>query len=638
LVNRSVPLIFFFFLEREFGTGALKITPAHDINDYHIGITHKLPSINIFNDNGTLNEHAEILIGVDRFEARKQIIPLLEAAGNLVKIEDYTNKVGFSERTNEAIEPKLSMQWFCDMAAMAKPALEVVMNNTISFFPEKLKNTYSYWMENVKDWCISRQLWWGHRIPAYYLPNGEFVVAKTKEAAYEKAVAKFGSQFSIEDLKQDEDVVDTWFSSWLWPISVFDGLRYPDNEDIKYYYPIAVLITAPEIIFFWVARMIMAGLEWRNEIPFRDVYFTGIVRDKMRRKMSKSLGNSPDPLEMIEKYGADGVRAGMLFSSPAGNDLMFDEALCEQGRNFSNKIWNAFRLLKGWEVAAGIPQPEHTKIAITWFKNRLNEVTRRLDDDFKKYRLSDALINIYKLIWDDFCSIFLEIVKPAYQQPIDAKSLAEIIDIFDRLLRLLHPFMPFITEELWQTLTPRGEKETIMYAPMPKFDELPDETLLNDFENTLKVVEQIRRIRTEKNIAQKIGLKLNVVQEKCRKQKAESKTGEDIFYEVIQKLCNLETVDFVEEKIAGAVSFIENNVEYCIPLTDTINVEEELQRLQEELKYAEGFLQSVLNKLSNEKFVAGAPEQVVANERKKQSDAETKIAMLKEQIDLMVEL
>ncbi|MCL1850237.1 MAG: valine--tRNA ligase [Bacteroidetes bacterium] len=643
LVNRSIPLIYDEYVEREFGTGALKITPAHDINDYHIGITHKLPSINIFNENGTLNENAEILVGVDRFEARKQIIPLLEAAGNLVKIEDYTNKVGFSERTNEAIEPKLSMQWFCDMAALAKPALEVVVNDTIRFYPDKLKNTYSYWMENVKDWCISRQLWWGHRIPAYYLPNGEVVVAKTKEMAYEKVVAKFGVQFAMEDLKQDEDVVDTWFSSWLWPISVFDGLRYPDNEDIKYYYPTAVLVTAPEIIFFWVARMIMAGLEWRREIPFKDVYFTGIVRDKLRRKMSKSLGNSPDPIELMEKYGADGVRVGMLFSSPAGNDLMFDETLCEQGRNFSNKIWNAFRLVKGWKVADAIPQPKHTKIAIEWFKNRLNEVTRQLDDDFTKYRLSDALINIYKLIWDDFCSIFLEIVKPAYQQPIDAKSLEEIIDIFDRLLRLLHPFMPFITEELWQSLVKRGEKETVMYATMPKYAENPDESLLSNFNKTLVVVEQIRRIRAEKNIPQKVGLKLCVV---CGERYALSGENsltvlrsygltvskEDIFYEVIKKLCNLETIEFVKEKMAGSVSFIENNIEYCIPLTDTINVEDELKRLKEELKYTEGFLQSVLNKLSNEKFVSGAPEQVVDNERKKQTDAETRIAMLKEQI------
>jgi len=658
LINRSIPLIFDEYVERGFGTGALKITPAHDINDYHIGSTHKLPSINIFNDNGTLNENAEILIGEDRFEARKLIVPLLENAGNLVKVEDYVNKVGFSERTNEVIEPKLSMQWFCDMAALAKPALEVVMNDTIRFFPEKLKNTYSHWMGNVKDWCISRQLWWGHRIPAYYLPNGEVIVAKTKEEAFEKvrnSPSNFGemdgkarrgslkNEYEIEDLKQDEDVMDTWFSSWLWPLSVFDGIRNPNHADFKYYYPTAVLVTAPEIIFFWVARMIMAGLEWRNEIPFRDVYFTGIVRDKLRRKMSKQLGNSPDPIELMEKYGADGVRVGMLFCSPAGNDLMFDEALCEQGRNFSNKIWNAFRLVKGWEITTELPQPEHTKIAIEWFTNRLNEVTCRLEEDFAKYRLSEALINIYKLIWDDFCSTFLEIVKPAYQQPIDEKSYTEVIALFDQLLRILHPLMPFITEELWQNLTTRAEKESIMFAPMPKFDFTPDAALLVSFENTLKVVEQIRRIRSEKNIAQKVGLKLYVVSDEQKAEGIISPSSFEgvpegqgslykIFIPVVQKLCNLDMIEYVTEKPSGTTSFIENNIEYCIPLVDTVNVEEELKKLQEELQYTEGFLRSVLNKLSNEKFVSGAPEQVVASERKKQADAEIKIKLLKEKI------
>jgi len=632
LINRSIPLIFDDYVDREFGTGALKITPAHDINDYHIGITHKLPSINIFNDNGTLNESAEILIGTDRFEARKQILPLLETAGNLVKIEDYTNKIGFSERTNEIIEPKLSQQWFCNMAALAKPALEVVMNDTIRFFPDKLKNTYSHWMENVKDWCISRQLWWGHRIPAYYAPNGEFAVAKTKEEAL-SILRITNYELRLEDLRQDEDVMDTWFSSWLWPISVFDGVRFPDNEEIKYYYPTNVLVTAPDIIFFWVARMIMAGLEWRKEIPFHDVYYTGMVRDKLRRKMSKSLGNSPDPIDLMDKYGADSVRIGMLFCSPAGNDLMFDEALCEQGRNFCNKIWNAFRLVKGWEVANDISQPEHTKIAIEWFTNRLEEITRKLDDDFTKYRLSEALMNVYKLIWDDFCSTFLEIVKPPYQQPIDAKSLTEIVDIFDQLLRILHPFMPFITEELWQNIKERTEKESIMFAPMPKFSELPDEVLLTNFENTLAVVEQIRRIRAEKNIPQKVGLKLFIVSESGKLLRSYGLTVLQSYgLQIIQKLCNLETIEFVSEKPQGSVSFIENQIEYCILLKETVNVEEELKKLKEELKYTEGFLQSVLNKLSNEKFVASAPEQVVANERKKQSDAETKIAMLKDQI------
>ena len=422
LVNRSVPLIYDEYVERDFGTGALKVTPAHDINDYYLGIKYKLETINIFNDDGTLNENAQILVGVDRFKAREAIIPMLEEAGNMVRIEDYVNKIGCSERTNEVIEPKLSLQWFCDMASMSKPALEVVQDNTIKFYPEKFKNTYSHWMENVKDWCISRQLWWGHRIPAYYLPNQEFVVAKTIEEAFELAKEKYPElNLKISDLKQDEDVMDTWFSSWLWPISVFDGIRNPDNEDIKYYYPTAVLTTAPDIIFFWVARMIMAGVEYRNTIPFKDVYYTGTVRDKLRRKMSKSLGNSPDPIELMEKYGADGVRLGMLLSSPAGNDLLFDEALCEQGRNFCNKVWNAFRLVKGWEIAEKEAQPEHSAIAIHCFNNRMNLVVNQINNDFEKYRLSDALMAVYKLIWDDFCSYFLEVVKPPYQKPIDAK-------------------------------------------------------------------------------------------------------------------------------------------------------------------------------------------------------------------------
>lgn len=628
LVNRSIPLIFDEYVEREFGTGALKITPAHDINDYHIGIKHKLPSINIFNDNGTLNEHAEILIGVDRFEAKKQIIPLLEAAGNLAKIEDYTNKVGYSERTNEVIEPKLSLQWFCDMAAMAKPALDVVMDDTIRFFPDKFKNTYSHWMENVKDWCISRQLWWGHRIPAYYLPNGEFVVAKTPELALEKANQLNPTlNLQLADLKQDEDVMDTWFSSWLWPISVFDGIRNPNNADINYYYPTTVLITAPEIIFFWVARMVMAGIEWRETIPFKDVYFTGIVRDKLRRKMSKSLGNSPDPIDLIHQYGADGVRVGMLFSSPAGNDLMFDESLCEQGRNFSNKIWNAFRLVKGWEICSDIQQPQHTATAIEWFQNRMNEALTQIHDDFDKYRLSDALMGVYKLIWDDFCSIFLEIVKPPYQQPIDIKSYSEIIDLFEKLMRILHPFMPFITEELWHGITERGAKESIMLTEVPKFIHTPNTQLLDSFAQTLKVVESIRRIRAEKSIPQKIQIELYIQQNESVTTPEHEKLNA-----VMMKLCNIATIQYTQEKIQGAISFIEQNIEYYIPVGDTINVEEEIAKLQTEITYTEGFLKSVKNKLSNEKFVAGAPEQVVAMERKKMADAEEKIALLQEQI------
>lgn len=629
LVNRSIPLIFDEYVDQEFGTGALKITPAHDINDYHIGIKHKLPSINIFNDNGTLNEKAEVLIGVDRFEARKQIIPLLEQSGNLVKMEEYTNKIGFSERTNEVIEPKLSLQWFCDMTSMAKPALDVVMNDTIRFFPEKFKNTYSHWMENVKDWCISRQLWWGHRIPAYYLPNNDFVVAKTAEQALEIAQNKYPHlKLQLSDLIQDEDVMDTWFSSWLWPISVFDGIRNPDNADIQYYYPTAVLITAPEIIFFWVARMVMAGLEWRKEIPFKDVYFTGIVRDKLRRKMSKSLGNSPDPIDLIKKYGADGVRVGMLFSSPAGNDLMFDESLCEQGRNFSNKIWNAFRLIKGWEICSDIEQPQHTLTAITWFNQRMNEAIRQINDDFEKYRLSDALMNVYKLIWDDFCSVFLEIVKPPYQQPIDIKSYGEINDLFEKLMRILHPFMPFITEELWHGISDRGQKESIMLTQIPSYVEEPKREFLTQFSDCLKVVESIRRIRAEKNIPQKVQIELFIQNGDINAPSDDAQMNS-----VLMKLCNIATIRYVTEKVPGSISFIEQNTEYYLPLGDTINVEEELEKLQNELKYTEGFLNSVMKKLSNEKFVSGAPEHVVAIEKKKMADAEEKITILKEQIN-----
>jgi len=626
LINRSVPLIFDEYVERDFGTGALKVTPAHDINDYHLGIKYKLESINIFNDNGTLNENAQVLVGMDRFEARDAIIPMLEKAGNMVKIEDYVNKIGCSERTNEVIEPKLSQQWFCDMASMAKPALDVVKNNTIKFFPEKFKNTYSHWMENVKDWCISRQLWWGHRIPAYYLPNQEFVVAENLENAYLLAKEKYPElNLKISDLKQDEDVMDTWFSSWLWPLSVFDGIRNPDNEEINYYYPTAVLTTAPDIIFFWVARMIMAGVEYRNTIPFKDVYFTGTVRDKLRRKMSKSLGNSPDPIDLMEKYGADGVRLGMLLSSPAGNDLLFDESLCEQGRNFCNKVWNAFRLVKGWEIAENGTQPDHAAIAIRCFNNRMNLVANQINDDFEKYRLSDALMGVYKLIWDDFCSYFLEVVKPPYQKPIDAITYSGIIDIFEKLMQLLHPFMPFITEEIWHSLRERNENEAIMLTQMPQFDpsECNHELLLR-FENAQKVVEDIRRIRTQKNIAQKFAIDLYV-------HKNQNQADQEMD-SVISKLCNVCSIRYVNDKVDNAISFLEQNVEYFIPFSENIDKEEELQKLNADLKYAEGFLQSVLKKLSNEKFVNSAPESVIALERKKQSDAEDKIKILKEKI------
>ena len=626
LVNRSIPLIYDEYVEREFGTGALKITPAHDINDYNLGIKHHLETINIFNDNGTLNESAQFLVGMDRFAARKAIIPMLEESGNLVKIEDYVNKVGYSERTNEVIEPKLSMQWFCKMGELAKPALDAVMNGDIKFYPDKFKNTYAHWMENVKDWCISRQLWWGHRIPAYYLPNHEFVVAHDLDEALQLAHAKFPDlNLTKEDLKQDEDVMDTWFSSWLWPLSVFDGIRHPDNPDINYYYPTSALITAPDIIFFWVARMIMAGLEWRGAIPFKDVYFTGTVRDKLHRKMSKSLGNSPDPIMLMEQYGADGVRFGMLLSSPAGNDLLFDEALCEQGRNFSNKMWNAFRLVKGWQVDENGQQPAHTAVAIEWMHERIQEVLAGMEEDFKRYRLSEALMSVYKLVWDDFCSCFLEIVKPPLHQPIDGKTYNQIIDLYEILMGILHPFVPFITEELWHAIRERGEEESLMLTPMPRYEGKVNQGLLDDFARTRSVVEQIRHIRSEKNIAPKNALKLHVYADPTV-----STPGLDA---VIMKLANVESIDYVaaDTQVSGA-SFIEKNVKYAVPLEGLVDAEEEVKKLKADLEYAEKFLQSVLKKLSNESFVNNAPQKVVDIERKKQSDAEEKIRILKEQL------
>jgi valyl-tRNA synthetase len=625
LVNRSIPLIYDEYVEREFGTGALKITPAHDINDYNLGIKHHLETINIFNDNGTLSEAAQFLVGMDRFEARKAILPLLEEAGNLVKIEDYTNKVGFSERTNEVIEPKLSLQWFCKMGELAKPALDAVMNGDITFHPDKFKNTYAHWMENIKDWCISRQLWWGHRIPAWYLPNHEFVVAHNADEALNIARQKFPElNLTAADLKQDEDVMDTWFSSWLWPLSVFDGIRHPDNPEINYYYPTAVLITAPDIIFFWVARMIMAGLEWRGKVPFKDVYFTGTVRDKLHRKMSKQLGNSPDPIMLMEKYGADGVRFGMLLSSPAGNDLLFDESLCEQGRNFSNKLWNAFRLVRGWQVDDSLAQPLHTATAIQWMHERLTEVFHGMQWHVQRYRISEALMIIYKLVWDDFCSCFLEVVKPGFQQPIDGKTYRDIIDIFEMLMQFLHPFMPFITEELWQTMRERGEKESIMMTRMPVLDGAMDQKVLDDFAAARKVIEQVRRIRTEKNIAQKHLLRLRVY--------AKPEVANPATDAVIAKLCNLESVDYVAGEEVDGATFIEGNVQYSVPLTGLVDASEEIKKLEADLKYAEGFLQGVMKKLSNASFVNNAPQKVVDMERKKQADAEEKIRIIKEQL------
>ena len=622
IVNRAVPIIFDEYVDREFGTGALKITPAHDINDYTLGLKHKLDSIDIFNDNGTLNQFGMQYEGMDRFDCRKKIVEDLREADLMFKEEDYANKIGCSERTDAVIEPKLSVQWFLKMEDISKEALRVVEDDEVKFHPAKFKNTYRHWMENVKDWCISRQLWWGQRIPAYYLPNKEIVVAKTKEEALEIALNKFPNEnYTLNDLKQDEDVLDTWFSSWLWPISVFDGIRYPENKDIQYYYPTNDLITAPEILFFWVARMIIAGLEYKEEIPFKNVYLTGIVRDKQGRKMSKSLGNSPDPIGLIENYGADGVRVGMLMSSPAGNDLLFDESYCEQGRNFSNKIWNALRLIKGWEIA-DIEQPQHSKIAIDWFREKLNETLIELEDDFAKYRLSESLMKVYKLIWDDFCSWFLEIIKPAYQMPIDKETYNQTIMLFEDLMKVLHPYMPFLTEEIYHIIGERNENDYIMIAQMPKIFESKS-SIVSDFAFAQEKIAAIRQVRNEKNIAQKIALELFV---------KESSNDNKEFDGIITKLCNVSNLEYISDKKEGALSVMVRTTEMFIPLGDTINKEEEIKKLQQDLKYYEGFAKSVKGKLSNEKFVSGAPAQVVENERKKLSDAEQKISSITEQL------
>ena len=627
LVNRVIPVIEDEYVDIEFGTGCLKVTPAHDVNDYMLGEKYNLQSIDIFNDNGTISEAAGMYVGMDRFDVREQIEKDLAAAGLLEKVEAYTNKVGFSERTNVAIEPKLSMQWFLRMQHFADMALPPVMNDELKFYPAKYKNTYRHWMENIKDWCISRQLWWGHRIPAYFLPEGGFVVAETAEEALKLAQEKTGNKdLKVSDLRQDDDCLDTWFSSWLWPISLFDGINHPENnEELKYYYPTADLVTGPDIIFFWVARMIMAGYEYMGDMPFKNVYFTGIVRDKIGRKMSKSLGNSPDPLDLIDQYGADGVRMGMMLAAPAGNDILFDDALCEQGRNFNNKIWNAFRLVKGWQVA-DIEQPAYAEMAVKWFESLLVKVSAEISDLFSKYRLSEALMLVYKLFWDEFSSWYLEMVKPAYGQPIDRKTYEATLHFFDVLLRQLHPFMPFITEELWQHIYDRKEGESIMTAQIEKYDDcdLAAATeLCNVFEQLKEVISGIRNIRLQKNIAQKEVLEMFVL-------------GEDTslmaYAEIIKKMGNLSNVTVVTSKPEGAASFMVRTTEYFIPLGNLIDVEEELKKLEADLKYQEGFLQSVLKKLSNEKFVSKAPANVIEMERKKQSDAETKIAALKESI------
>ena len=621
LVGRVIPVIEDSYVDIEFGTGCLKVTPAHDVNDYMLGEKYNLQSIDIFNDNGTISEAAGMYVGMDRFDVREQIEKDLNAAGLLEKVEAYTNKVGFSERTNVAIEPKLSMQWFLKMQHFADMALPPVMNDELKFYPAKYKNTYRNWLENIKDWCISRQLWWGHRIPAYFLPQGGFVVAETPEEALKLAQEKSGNpSLKLEDLRQDDDCLDTWFSSWLWPISLFDGINNPGNEEIKYYYPTSDLVTGPDIIFFWVARMIMAGYEYMGDMPFKNVYFTGIVRDKLGRKMSKSLGNSPDPLELIDRFGADGVRMGMMLSAPAGNDILFDDALCEQGRNFNNKIWNAFRLVKGWEVA-DIEQPEYAKLATEWFEAMLSKTAAEVNDLFGKYRLSEALMAVYKLFWDEFSSWYLEMVKPAYGQPIDKVTYEKTLNFFDTLLKLLHPFMPFITEELWQHIYDRKEGESIMVQVL-QVSETYNEDIIARFEAVKEVIGGIRTIRLQKNIAQKEALSLEVIGE----------NPVEAFNAVIAKLCNLSAIQTVATKADGAAAFMVGTTEYAVPLGNLINVEEELKKLEADLKYQEGFLQSVLKKLSNEKFVSKAPANVIEMERKKQADAETKIAALKESI------
>ena len=623
LVGRSIPIIRDEYVDIEFGTGALKVTPAHDVNDYMLGEKYGLETIDIFNDNGTINDKVGMYVGMDRFDCRKQIEKDLEAADLLEKTEAYTNNVGYSERTGVAIEPKLSMQWFMAMKEISEPATKAVLEDIIRFVPEKYKNTYRHWMENIKDWCISRQLWWGQRIPAYYLPKGGYVVAETAEKALALAHEKTGdTTLTLADLRQDEDVLDTWFSSWLWPISVFDGIRNPENEQIKYYYPTNDLVTGPDIIFFWVARMIMAGYEYRGEKPFGNVYFTGIVRDKIGRKMSKQLGNSPDPLDLIAEYGADGVRVAMMLCSSAGNDLMFDNALCEQGRNFGNKIWNAYRLINGWQIDENLAQSDCSKQAVTWFTNRFNAALAEIEDNFKNYRISEALMVAYKLFWDDFSGWYLEMIKPAYGSPCDAATMAATKQMFEQLMLLLHPFMPFVTEEIWQDLAERKEGESICVAPMPKVQEVDDATLAR-FVLVQDVVSAIRNIRKQKNLPQKEALELKVVRDDNYPAEYEA---------VIVKMANLSQVTFVTEKNPTDAAFIVKTTQYFVPMGDNIDREAEIAKLEKDLAYQQGFLATVMKKLSNERFVSSAPAQVVENEQNKKRDAEAKIAAIEEQL------
>ena len=621
LIDREISIIADEYVTLDFGTGCLKVTPAHDLNDYELGLKHKLPVIDILNDDGTLNEKAILFVGVDRFDARRRIVKQLTEEGFLVQTEEYKSSVGTSERTGAVIEPKLSLQWFLKMEDLAKPALEHVMNDDIQLHPAKFKNTYRSWMENVRDWCISRQLWWGQQIPAFYLEDGTLIVAKDKKEALRIARDTYQLYALIEDdLTQDPDVLDTWFSSWLWPISVFDGIENPENEEISYYYPTNDLVTGPDILFFWVARMIMAGYEWRGELPFRNVYLTGIVRDKQGRKMSKSLGNSPDPLELIEKFGADGVRSGLLFSAPAGNDLLFDEKLCEQGRNFSNKIWNAFRLLKGLDVVPGASLPEHT-LATAWFESKLSQTIVDVQDYFSKFRISDALLSIYNLVWDDFCGKYLEMIKPAYQSPIQGDTLHDALDLFDSLMRLMHPYMPFITEEIWQAIAERGEKDTICTAEYPKA-ELVNNALVAQFDAMFEVVTKVREIRNSNQLSPKLALPLCI--------KSDQPAAYAAVEVIMQKLANLESITFISEPIVDAQTFVVKSDQFFVPLAKDQDPAELKAESEKELAYLEGFRKSVEAKLANEKFVQNAKADLVERERQKLSDAENKIKSLKE--------
>ncbi len=628
LIDKTIDIITDEYVTMDFGTGCLKVTPAHDLNDYALGQKHNLPVIDILNDDGTLNEKAQILIGEDRFAARKKIAVLLEADGYLEKVEDYKSQIGFSERTDAVIEPKLSMQWFCKMDEMAKPALDYVLKGDIKLIPEKFNNTYRYWMENVQDWCISRQLWWGQQIPAWYLPDGQFVIAKSREEAFEQAIKLKGESIKLkaEDLKQDEDVLDTWFSSWLWPISVFDGFKDPNNADINYYYPTNDLVTAPEILFFWVARMIMAGHEFRGEVPFKNVYLTGIVRDKLGRKMSKSLGNSPNPLDLIEKFGADGVRVGMLLCSPAGNDLMFDESYCEQGRNFFNKVWNAFRLVKGWEVDSSLQNDN--QVAIDWFESRFNQALIEIEDNFAQYRLSEALMATYKLVWDDFCAWYLEMIKPVYQHPIDSETFNYTVSFFENILKVIHPFMPFISEELWhdELFGERAEFDCCIVAQLPNNGQI-NAQLLSEVEVVKQIITQIRNVRNNKQISPKEKLELSV--------KANSGMAYKDYEAVITKLGNISTFNIVNEKVAGAVNFMASTDEFYVPLNENLDPVAECERLQKEKDYLTGFLRAVNSKLGNERFMANAKPEIIEVELKKKADAEAKLKILEENLSAL---